>query len=221
MRITNQWSVVAGLVVLSLAAWGCGSQSGTDAVTASIPGESAATGESLAKPKVESPPRFKIHTTLGDLTVELDVKNAPLTCDNFMTYVARGHYDNTLFHQVERGFIALGGGYDAKMQEKPTDAAIRNEAHNGLKNLRGTIAMAREFEVVDGAHSQFFFNLADNPALDHRSSDAEGYGYCVFGKLVDGLNVLDQLGAVPVADTDQFVKKPVDAVVIEKVTRVQ
>lgn len=221
MRFANQWVVLAGLAAVSMAASGCGSQSATDPVTASISGDSAAPSETPAPPKVELPPVYKIHTTLGDLTIELDVKNAPLTCDNFMAYVARGHYDNTLFHQVERGFIALGGGYDPSMQEKPTRTAIRNEAHNGLKNTRGTIAMAREFEVVDGAHSQFFFNLADNPPLDHRSSDAEGYGYCVFGKLVGGLDILDQLGAVPVADTDQFVKKPVDPVVIEKVTRIQ
>lgn len=221
MRFTNHLAVLAGLSVLTLTALGCGSKAGTDAVTASISGDTVATSESPAAPKPALPPRYKIHTTLGDLTIELDVKNAPLTCDNFMMYVARGHYDNTLFHQVERGFIALGGGYDTKMQERPTDASIRNEAHNGLKNTRGTIAMAREFEVVDGAHSQFFFNLADNPALDHRSSDAEGYGYCVFGKLVGGMDILDQLGMVAVADTDQFVKKPVEPVVIESVTRVQ
>src|SRR6185295_12668356 len=137
----------------------------------------------------------------------------------FLAYVNRGHYDKTLFHQVEAGFMVLGGGFDLEMQEKQTDAPIRNEAHNGLKNLRGTLAMAREFDVVDGARAQFFFNLVDNPSLDHRDRTLEDYGYCVFGKVIAGMDVVDRIGAVPVRDSDQFVKLPATQVVIESMKR--
>lgn len=218
MRTLRMLLAVVGVSLLTWVVAGCGSKEGGEAVTASITGSTPA--ESAARAD-EKHPRVLVHTSLGDFTCELDAEAAPMTVENFLGYVARGHYDKTLFHQVEHGFIALAGGYDVEMQEKPTDAPVRNEAHNGAKNLRGTIAMARESDVVDGARAQFFLNLVDNPDLDFRNREVDGYGYCVFGKVVDGLDVVERIGAVPVRDTDQFVKLPTDKVVIESIKRVK
>ena len=135
-----------------------------------------------------------IATSKGDILLELDPVKAPVSVANFMSYVKKGFYDNTVFHRIVPGFVVQGGGFDGALVQKKTDAPIKNEWRNGLKNARGTISMART-AAPDSATSQFFLNLKDNPALD----GANGPGYAVFGRIVVGLDVLDAMGAAPTA----------------------
>ena len=155
--------------------------------------------------------------------MRLDAEKAPLTVENFRNYVARGHYDLTIFHQVIKGppQIVLGGGYTADLKEKTPLTPIRNEAHNGLKNHRGTIAMARRANDEDSATCQFFINIADNDALNFKSRTHEGYGYCVFGEVTEGMDVLDRIAKAPVHDSDKFVNLPVETVVIKSIRQVK
>lgn len=170
-----------------------------------------------------APPEVEIKTGLGSIRIRLNVEKAPVTVDNFLAnYVERGFYDQTVFHYVDKGFMIAGGGYTADLQPKPARAYIRNEAANGLKNVRGTVAMARPPEHADSATSQFFINLADNPGLDFKdTTSGENYGYCVFGEVVAGMDVVDQIADTPVVDKDQFPKTPATPVVIESVRRLQ
>ena len=131
-----------------------------------------------------------IETSMGSITVELDDAKAPITVKNFLDYAASGHYDGTIFHRVIDGFMIQGGGFTKAMDQKPTKDPIKNEAANGLTNKRGTIAMARTM-VVDSATSQFFINLVDNDFLDFSSPTPQGFGYAVFGKVTDGMDVVD------------------------------
>ena len=140
-------------------------------------------------------PQVIIDTTLGSLTLELDAEKAPITVENFLSYVSSGHYDNTIFHRVIDGFMIQGGGFSADMKQKKTNAPIKNEADNGLQNKRGTVAMART-QVVDSATSQFFINVADNSFLDHKGKDPANYGYAVFGKVVEGEETVDAIRKV-------------------------
>ncbi len=146
--------------------------------------------QTAAKPKV------LLKTSKGDITLELDPAKAPVTVQNFLDYVNAKFYDGTIFHRVIKGFMIQGGGMTADLAEKQTKAPIKNEAANGLKNNRGTIAMARTMEV-NSATSQFFINLVDNAFLNHKDNSPEGFGYCVFGKVVAGMDVVDAIGAVP------------------------
>ena len=146
--------------------------------------------------------KAKIETDLGAIEIELDEKKAPATVKNFVDYAKSGHYNGTIFHRVIDGFMIQGGGFTPDMDQKPTKAPIRNEAMNGLKNARGTIAMARTM-VVDSATSQFFINLVDNDFLDHRSKTPSGYGYCVFGKVTKGMDVVDKIAAVKTDGNDR------------------
>lgn len=136
-----------------------------------------------------------IKTSKGDIKVKLNEEKAPLTVANFLKYVDDGHYDGTIFHRVIGNFMIQGGGFDKNMVQKPTKAPIKNEAANGLQNKRGTLAMART-SVVDSATSQFFINVVDNGFLDFKSPDPRGFGYCVFGEVVDGMDVVDQIRGV-------------------------
>lgn len=154
-----------------------------------------------------------IKTSKGDIKIELDKENAPISVDNFLTYVEDGFYDGTIFHRVINNFMVQGGGFTADMQQKSTNPQIKNEADNGLKNERGTIAMART-GVVDSATSQFFINHADNTFLDHGIKD---YGYAVFGKVVDGMDVVDAIAVVQTGPGDV----PNEHVVIESITVVE
>ena len=129
-------------------------------------------------------------TTKGDITIELYPEKAPITVNNFLSYVDEKFYDSTIFHRVIKGFMIQGGGFTPDFQEKATKPPIKNEAGNGLKNKRGTIAMART-AVIDSATSQFFINHANNSFLDHRDNSSEGFGYCVFGKVIEGMDVVD------------------------------
>lgn len=139
-------------------------------------------------------PRVQLETSQGVIVLELDPQAAPQTVKNFIRYVEIGFYDGTIFHRVIKGFMIQGGGFTADMREKPTQAPIPNEAFNGLQNKRGTIAMARTM-APHSATSQFFINTVDNPALDHKSKTQRGWGYCVFGKVVQGMEVVDKIEA--------------------------
>lgn len=162
---------------------------------------------------------INIHTSHGVISVELDAAKAPITVENFLRYVREGFYDDTIFHRVINGFMIQGGGLSANMVNKPTHEPIKNEADNGLSNDRGTIAMARTPDP-DSATAQFFINVADNGFLNHRAPTPDGWGYCVFGKVVDGMDVVDRIKGVPTSNAGFHQDVPVDPVVIEKVEEV-
>ena len=157
-----------------------------------------------------------IETSMGSITLELDAVKAPVTVKNFCDYAKSGHYNGTIFHRVIDGFMIQGGGFTAAMDQKPTNAPIKNEATNGLSNARGTIAMART-QVVDSATSQFFINLIDNTFLDHRGADPRGFGYAVFGKVTDGMDVVDKIAKVKTRSVGYYENVPEEAVTIRKV----
>ena len=154
-----------------------------------------------------------IKTNHGDISVELFEDKAPISCENFREYARDGHYDGTVFHRVIPNFMIQGGGMDENLSDKPTRAPIKNEADNGVSNERGTLAMARTM-VVDSATSQFFINLKDNNFLDNGSRD---FGYAVFGKVADGMDVVDKIAAVQTGNRGGQQDVPVDAVTIEQV----
>ena len=156
-----------------------------------------------------------LHTNHGDITLELDEKRAPKTVANFLDYVRSGHFDNTLFHRVIDGFMIQGGGFGPGLKQKPTRAPIDNEAANGLKNSRYSVAMARTNDP-HSATAQFFINVADNDFLNHKSPDAKGWGYCVFARVVKGTEVVDRIKAVPTGDRGMHQNVPKDDVVIER-----
>jgi cyclophilin family peptidyl-prolyl cis-trans isomerase len=158
-------------------------------------------------------PQVVLETSLGDITLELDPAKAPVTVKNFLSYVASGFYNGTIFHRVIPGFMIQGGGMTPGLKEKPNQAPIKNEADNGLSNLRGTIAMART-QVIDSATSQFFINVKDNLFLNHRDSSPSGFGYCVFGKVVAGMEVADNLVAVATKTAGYHENVPVKDVLI-------
>ncbi|MCK2088144.1 peptidylprolyl isomerase [Thauera aromatica] len=157
----------------------------------------------------------KLHTNHGVITLELDAEKAPVTVANFLAYVNAGHYDNTVFHRVIDGFMIQGGGFEPGMNQKPTGEEIKNEADNGLKNERGTIAMART-QAPHSATAQFFINVADNDFLNHRSPDLQGWGYCVFGRVSDGLDVVDSIRKVKTGSSGFHQDVPKDDVIIER-----
>jgi peptidyl-prolyl cis-trans isomerase B (cyclophilin B) len=154
-----------------------------------------------------------LHTNHGDIKLELDAENAPATVANFLQYVRDGHYDNTIFHRVIDGFMIQGGGMEPGMKQKTTRATIGNEAGNGLKNLKYTVAMARTSEP-HSASSQFFINLADNAFLDYKGPSPQGWGYCVFGKVVEGQDVVDKITGVATANSGFHQNVPTSDVII-------
>ncbi|MCC7326754.1 MAG: peptidyl-prolyl cis-trans isomerase [Burkholderiales bacterium] len=154
-----------------------------------------------------------LKTSHGDIKLALDTENAPASVANFLQYVRDGHYDNTLFHRVIDGFMIQGGGMEPGMKQKPTRASVANEAGNGLKNKMYTIAMARTSEP-HSATAQFFINVGDNDFLDYKTPSAAGWGYCVFGKVVEGHDVVDKIKAVPTANSGFHQNVPNEDVVI-------
>lgn len=147
-------------------------------------------------PVSNSAPQVKLQTSLGDIVIKLDSAKAPVSAENFVAYVKSGHYDGTIFHRVIPGFMAQGGGFTEKWEQKSTQAPIKNEADNGLLNKRGTIAMARTSDP-QSATAQFFINYADNAFLDFKSPTPQGWGYAVFGEVVEGMDVVDKMATVP------------------------
>jgi peptidyl-prolyl cis-trans isomerase A (cyclophilin A) len=170
----------------------------------------------------DAAPRVLIQTSLGDITLQLNPTRAPLTVANFLTYVKEGHYDGTVFYRVVPGFVIQAGSYDADVHYRSVHDNIPLEANNGLKNLRGTIAMARQEDPAT-ANAEFFINLADNADLDPQPDDIHNKtGYAVFGKVVSGMDVVDKIAAVPLGDHGPMPgAAPVDPVVIKSVTVVQ
>jgi peptidyl-prolyl cis-trans isomerase B (cyclophilin B) len=160
---------------------------------------------------------IKLSTNFGDITIELDNEKAPETAKNFLSYVESGHYDGTIFHRVIDGFMVQGGGFTPDMQQKPTQAPIKNEADNGLKNVRYTLAMARTNDP-HSATAQFFINVADNGFLDFKSPTGNGWGYCVFGKVVEGCDVVDKIKDVATGNHGYHQDVPREPVIIESAT---
>ncbi len=159
-------------------------------------------------------PTVEMTTSAGKIVIELDAAKAPKSVENFLAYVKSGHYTGTVFHRVIPGFMIQGGGFDAKMNQKPTQAPVENEAKNGLKNLRGTLAMART-SAPHSATAQFFINHVDNPKLDYPSFD--GWGYAVFGTVKQGMDVVDKIAQVKTGDAGMHQNVPLTPVVIESV----
>ena len=161
--------------------------------------------------------RILMKTLLGDMTLELDADKAPATVANFVEYAQSGHYDGTIFHRVINNFMVQGGGFDTDMRQKGTNAPIQNEANNGLKNDRGTIAMARTMDP-HSATAQFFINVSDNDFLNFSGENMQGWGYAVFGRVVEGEDVLDKIRVVPTGSQAGHQDVPTDPIVIESVT---
>jgi len=157
----------------------------------------------------------RLHTNFGIIALDLDAERAPETVKNFLAYVESGFYSNTLFHRIIDGFMVQGGGFEPGMRQKPTQKTIKNEAGNGLKNDRYTIAMARTSEP-HSASSQFFINLKDNDFLNHTAPSSQGWGYCVFGKVVQGQDIVDKIKRVKTGNRGGHADVPVEDVVIEK-----
>jgi peptidyl-prolyl cis-trans isomerase B (cyclophilin B) len=157
----------------------------------------------------------RLHTNMGTMTLELNAEKAPKTTENFLSYVRSGHYANTLFHRVINGFMIQGGGFESGMRQKPTQAPIDNEAANGLRNEKYTIAMARTSDP-HSATAQFFINVADNDFLNHTAPTPQGWGYCVFGKVVDGFATVDKIKAVRTVRYGMHQDVPEQEVIIER-----
>lgn len=161
-------------------------------------------------------PKVVLETTQGEITLELDADKAPKTAENFLTYVREGHYDGTIFHRVIPDFMIQGGGFSADFHQKPTRAPITNEANNGLKNVRGSVAMARTGNP-HSATAQFFINTVDNAYLDHQAPTPQGWGYAVFGKVIAGMEVVDRIQRLPTGPGGPFRSDvPRETVIIQK-----
>ena len=166
---------------------------------------------------VDMPPVVELETNMGAIVIELNEEKAPKTVENFLNYVKSGQYDGTIFHRIIDGFMIQGGGMDAEMNEKPTNAPIENEADNGLKNDKGTIAMART-QDPHSATSQFFINVKDNDFLNHSGKNMQGWGYTVFGKVTSGMDVIDKMRGVPTGRFGMHADVPNEPVVINSAT---
>ena len=163
-----------------------------------------------------SNPQVELHIAeLGVITIELDAENAPKSTANFLSYVEKGHYNNTVFHRVIPGFMVQGGGFEPGMTQKPSDPPIENEANNGLKNNTYTLAMART-QAPHSATAQFFINVADNDFLNHTAPSLQGWGYAVFGKVIKGTDIVDQIKAMPTGRKGFHDDVPQEDVIIEK-----
>lgn len=163
----------------------------------------------------ESQNKIKLTTSMGSIVIQLNTEKAPISTNNFLTYVKEGFYNGIIFHRIIPGFMAQGGGFDAEFKQKEVHAAIKNEADNGLKNTRGTLAMART-SVPDSATAQFFINYNDNSSLDYKSSTPSGWGYAVFAEVIEGMEVVDAMAGKPTGNRDGHQDVPKENIVIEK-----
>lgn len=177
----------------------------------------SAAGCALLQPAPDPHPRVLLQTTQGDITLELDREHAPISVDNFLAYVKEGRYDGTVFHRVVPGFVIQGGGYDTDLKDRPRHGQIKLESHNGLSNLRGTLAMARD-TAPDTADCEFYINLVDNLKLNpHPEIPGRENGYAVFGRVLAGMEVVDRIAALPThAAGEDFPNAPVETVLIGK-----
>ena len=237
MHSALRYAMACSLMLLMLAAMGCGNDDDQASETESTnpdSGQPIKPGGGLSAPAVSgqpidsgspgqpSKPRVLIETTLGDITVELDREKADITVDEFLKNVRAKYYDKTIFHQVMKGYVVIGGTFTADREQKVVDRGpFYNEARDGMSNDRETIAMSRLPHLRNSATCQFFFNLADNSALlDHKKSPDgdttdQDFGYCVFGKVVKGMDVVDLIGNAKVHDQDDFEAIPVEDILIE------
>lgn len=199
------------------ASTGASTQTAVATAAKETPAASGVVQTSAVMPAVQGDPIVVLHTTLGNMYVQLYERQAPRTVANFLDYARVGHYDGTLFHQVESGFVALGGAYGPDLKAKPVRYPVVNEAMNGLKNLRGTLAMVRDPSDPNSATSMFFVNLGDNAKLDHQGSTPELYGFCVFGRVIDGFDVLDKLSAVKTSQVEGFTNLPSEHITLNSV----
>jgi peptidyl-prolyl cis-trans isomerase A (cyclophilin A) len=175
----------------------------------------AAGTQKPAKSAVKNPVVL-IKTSMGNIKLELFEKEAPISVKNFLAYVNSGFYTGTIFHRVIPNFMIQGGGFTTDFKEKPTNAPIKNEAGNGIKNERGTLAMARTF-IIDSASAQFFINVKNNDFLNHSDNSMQGFGYAVFGKVIEGMDVVDKIAAVPTGMHGEFSDVPKKEVIIDSV----
>lgn len=222
------------LMVVVVAVCGCskapennaatnGASPTTSTTTAHAATANSTSAETVAvtAPVEEGDPIVVLNTSLGNIFVRLYQRQSPRTVANFIDYVRTGHYNFTVFHQVEPGYVALGGAFDEQLKPKPVRYPVVNEANNGLKNIRGSLAMARDPGDANSATSMFFINLADNPKLDHQGSSPEQFGFCVFGQVIDGLDVLEKLSAVKTGKVEGFTSMPTTPVVLHSVKGVR
>ena len=229
-----QWARVVllsvAVIVLIVACWltGCGGKAEVPAASIDAANPTAATAATspaitptAAKRPAPKPvdPVVILHTSAGDIQMQLFIEKAPQTIENFLAnYVRRQFYSDTIFHHVESGSMIIGGGYTVDLQPKPTRYPVLSEAGNGLTNKRGAVAMIREPSLPHSATSQFYINVADNPALDFQSKESdEGWGYCVFGQVTSGMEVVDQIAKSQVGPQGDFEKVPLEAVVIRSI----
>ena len=230
---TRLWTVSA-ILLAAIAVSGCGKSTAEKVGNAPSEGESATSTAALpaasaAVPRPSAPsqkpidPMIVLHTSQGDITLKLFTDKAPRTVENFLrNYAERGFYNETIFHHVEPGQMIIAGGYTADLQRKQPRAPIYNESRNGLQNRRGTVAMIRDSESPHTATSEFFINLADNPVFDFKEADDnEEPGYCVFGEIVSGMEVIDRIAQLPTASMGDFAKVPSPPVTIAGVERLQ
>jgi cyclophilin family peptidyl-prolyl cis-trans isomerase len=223
MRVYFSTSVCLFAMAVLLAFGGCG-KSGTEAsnTTASIPGTEQSTDGNANKPSVpQTPHEVVLDTNKGSITISLNAEKSPKTVANFLTYVKDHFYDGTIFHQVYKNQAVFGGGYTEDMTAKPTRIPIYNEARNGLKNERYTVAMLREPDDSESATSVFFINVVDNPSLDYTASTHEKFGYCVFGQIIQGKEIVDQIASVDVQDTENIPCMPKQNVVIKSAKQIK
>lgn len=213
---------------LSGAGWPDGHAGPVTSVARATDNPAAATAQAASR-QVPSPPAPRpapgnpvvvVSTTMGDVTIELFRDRAPVSVDNFLRYAREGFYADTIFHRVKKGFMIQGGGYTASLVEKPTRPPIQNEATNGLHNARGTVGMARRVPLRS-ATSQFYINVVDNRSLDHTGFSPADFGYAVFGRVLDGMDVVDRIVAVPTRTTADMEDVPVDPVIIKGVRVVE
>lgn len=245
MRFSWALLTAGAAMAVLLVSSGCSKKTdaGPEASTASINGSGAggqdassqaAQNKDLKKPAASDPyhPVVEIQTSLGNIVVELDASQAPLTVDNFLRYVDSGHYDHTIFHQVLKDYVIMGGAYTSELAEKRSHPSIRNEAQRcALKNMAGTIAMVRKADTPDSATCQFFINVTDNPNLDYKGPNPDEYGYCPFGKVTSGMDVVKKIAAVEVTDKTaslpgkaekaEFERLPKDSIVLQSVRRIR
>jgi peptidyl-prolyl cis-trans isomerase A (cyclophilin A) len=237
MHLARFVLVTSALATLLVAGWstGCGGGSPVPAtstpVSAGGPPVAASTAARPAAPTAPSRPQppppqdpvVVLHTTAGDIQLQLFAEKAPQTVNNFLaTYASRGFYEQTIFHHLEPGAMLIGGGYTADLEPKPVRTPIFNESRNGLSNRRGMVAMIHEPDSPHSATSQFFINLADNPELDFQADQAEdAFGYCVFGEVIAGLDVVDRIAQMPTAASGEFAKVPSPAVSIQSIQRLR
>jgi cyclophilin family peptidyl-prolyl cis-trans isomerase len=201
-RIGGRLAMACLLLVIA-AAGGCGKSSPE---TAKSNADQAAPPAGKAAPPKSTDlkhPVVKVETNLGAIKIRLDAEKAPGTVRNFLNYVNKGFYKDTIFHFVDPGKMIVGGGFSSNQELKDARDTIRNEAHNGRKNVRGTVAMVRNSQLIDSASSQFFINLEDAPQRDHTGSTAEEYGYCVFGDVIEGLDVAERISQTPTVNLSQ------------------